>query len=268
MNGLVISVKNGVRILRFNRPSKLNAIDDSIMNNLISSLYEASSDPETVITVITGTGDYFTAGNDLGNFLKKPEDRSEFIPPKELKGNHPAELLTNPFYVFIATLIDFPKPLIAVVNGPAVGMGVTMLGLCDVVYASDRATFHTPFMSLALCPEGCSSFTFPRIMGPQRANEMLMFNKKITAKRAFDLGFATQLFAHDQLDQVWPLLDKMAALPPGAMASAKALIRDPIREELHQVNQLENIELVQRILSDEARDIIKKMVKKKKKSNL
>ncbi|CAL4144105.1 unnamed protein product, partial [Meganyctiphanes norvegica] len=216
----------------------------------------------------TGTGDYFTAGNDLANFLKKPEDRTEFTPPKELQGNHPEELLINPFYVFIATLIDFPKPLIAVVNGPAVGMGVTMLGLCDIVYASDRASFHTPFMSLALCPEGCSSLTFPQIMGPQRANEMLLFSKKITAKDAHEVGLVTQMFPHNQLEQVWPLLDKMAALPPGALVTAKALVRDPIREQLHKVNRTENILLVERILSDEARQIIKKMVKGSRKSRL
>ncbi|KAJ7338497.1 hypothetical protein JRQ81_012396, partial [Phrynocephalus forsythii] len=85
---------------------------------------------------------------------------------------------------FVSHFIEFPKPLVAVVNGPAIGISVTLLGLFDIVYASDKATFQTAFSQLGLTPEGCSAYTFPKIMGPAKANEMLIFNSKITANQA------------------------------------------------------------------------------------
>lgn len=110
--------------------------------------------------------------------------------------------------------IDFPKPLIAVVNGPAVGISVTLLGLFDVVYASDRATFHTPFSHLGQSPEGCSSYIFPKMMGPSKAAEMLIFGKKLTAREALAQGLVTAVFPDDTFQkEVWARLKAYAKLP-------------------------------------------------------
>jgi len=262
---LAVSVKDGVRIIRFNRPEKKNALGVSIMLNIVPLLNEAAADPKTVITVITGTGDYFTAGNDMNNFMADPKD----IPSNEVsEGNDdddPAKAASSTFGKIVTTLIDFPKPLIAIVNGPAIGFGVTLLGLCDVVYASDRATFHTPFMKLALCPEGSSSLTFPKMMGPQNASEMLMFGRKLTAEEAAQQGLITRVYPHDSLDQAWAQVYQWAKLPPGAMAAAKALIRAPIRKQLHNANETECKVLTERLQTDEAVEAIINFLSRKSK---
>ncbi|VEL26599.1 unnamed protein product [Protopolystoma xenopodis] len=119
----------------------------------ITALHDASNDRTVKIVAVTGAGDYFSSGNDLSNFTmtKSPLEMAE-----EAKS-----LLLR----FVAAFIDFPKPLVALVNGPAVGISVTTLGLYDYIFAADNATFHTPFTSLGQTPEGCSSYTFPKVMG-------------------------------------------------------------------------------------------------------
>jgi len=261
---LASSVKDGVRIIRFNRPEKKNALDVSIMLNIVPLLNQAAADPNTVITVITGTGDYFTAGNDMNNFMADPKDISEDEMSEGGEAD-PAKTASSNFGKIVTALIDFPKPLIAIVNGPAIGFGVTLLGLCDVVYASDRATFHTPFMKLALCPEGSSSFTFPNMMGPQNASEMLMFGKKLTAEEAVRQGLVARVYPHNSLNQAWDQVYQWAKLPPGAMASAKALIRAPVKGQLHKANQTECNVLTERFKTDEAIEAIINFLSRKSK---
>lgn len=262
---LAVSVKDGVRIIRFNRPEKKNALGVSIMVNIVPILHQAAADPNTVLTVITGTGDYFSAGNDMNNFMADPKD----IPRDEMseggEDDDLAKAASSTFGKIVTALIDFPKPLIAIVNGPAIGFGVTLLGLCDVVYASDRATFHTPFMKLALCPEGSSSFTFPNMMGPQNASEMLMFGRKLTAEEAVRQGLVARVYPHDSLNQAWDQVYQWAKLPPGAMAAAKALIRAPVRKQLHKANDTECNVLTERLQSDEAIEAIINFLSRKSK---
>ncbi|XP_042870357.1 enoyl-CoA delta isomerase 2-like [Penaeus japonicus] len=238
---LVEVVKDGVYIIRFNRPKKKNAFNDKIMLGLAPALERAAANPEAAIVVVTGTGDYFTSGNDLSNFTKGGGSGGSGA--SEGKGETNLELLAKAangsFNRLVKALIDFPKPLVAIVNGPAVGIGVTMLGLCDVVYASNRAVFHTPFVSLAQAPEGCSSYLFPRIMGPGKAAEMLLFGKKMTAEEACNLGLVTEVFPDEHMDQIWPRLHQWAKLPPIAMQRAKNLMRSHLKDKLHEVNDLE-----------------------------
>ncbi|KAH9490097.1 Enoyl-CoA delta isomerase 2, mitochondrial [Bulinus truncatus] len=148
------------------------------------ALKEAATDDSYRIAVITGTGDYYCSGNDLSNFTNISMDK---IPQMAKDGRY---VLLD----FVNAFIEFPKPLIAIVNGPAVGISVTTLGLCDVVYATDKATFHTPFSSLGQSPEACSSYTFPKLMGYAKASEMLLFNKKITAVEARERNLVSDVF--------------------------------------------------------------------------
>lgn len=110
--------------------------------------------------------------------------------------------------------INFSKPLIGVVNGPAVGISVTLMGLFDYVFASDKATFNAPFTKIAQSPEACSSYTFPRLMGPIKASEFLLFNRKLTAQEAFERNLVTEVLSHDKFEtEVWKKIEEFSKLP-------------------------------------------------------
>ncbi|XP_069586820.1 enoyl-CoA delta isomerase 2-like isoform X2 [Ranitomeya imitator] len=198
----VVSGDNITKIY-LNRPDKKNAITLQMYREIGLALDEAAKD-DSVITVLTGFGDYFCSGNDLNNFTNIPPEG------KEKMAKDSAVVLE----AFVSKFIDFPKPLIAVVNGPAVGISVTILGLFDLVYATDRATFHTPFSQLGQSPEGCSSYTFPRIMGLSKAVEVLLFNKLLTAHEACKLGLVTEVFPDSTFQkEVWERLKAYGELP-------------------------------------------------------
>ncbi|XP_053570672.1 enoyl-CoA delta isomerase 2 isoform X2 [Bombina bombina] len=243
---LQVSNEDNITKIILNRPEKKNAITHQMYSELVRAL-EAAGKDESVITVLTGLGDYFCSGNDLNNFTNIPPEG------KEKMAKDAAVLLEG----FVSSFIDFPKPLIAVVNGPAVGISVTILGLFDLVYATDRATFHTPFSQLGQTPEGCSSYTFPKIMGLAKASEVLLFNKKLTAHEACKLGLVTEVFPDSTFQrEVWEKLKVYSSLPKNSLAFSKQLIRSTEKEKLHAVNVQECERLIERWLSDECMNAI------------
>ncbi|XP_053106060.1 enoyl-CoA delta isomerase 2-like isoform X2 [Hemicordylus capensis] len=234
---LLVTTEDNITKITLNRPDKKNAINLVMYREITQALEEAAKDNST-LTVITGCGDYYCSGNDLNNF-----------------GENLEEILKNDgkwLKDFVKHFIDFPKPLIAVVNGPAIGISVTLLGLFDLVYATDRAVFQTLFSQLGQTPEGCSTYTFPKIMGPAKANEMLLFNKKLTADEARTQGLVTEVFADSTFQgEVWTKLKAYANFPKNSLALSKQLIRSVEKETLHAVNSRECDQLVERCFSDE-----------------
>ncbi|XP_048204490.1 enoyl-CoA delta isomerase 2 isoform X2 [Perognathus longimembris pacificus] len=252
---VVVTSEDGITKIMFNRPAQKNAITTQMYREVILALKTASKD-NSAITVITGNGDYYSSGNDLTNFTKIPPGGIEEV------AKSGAILLRE----FVDCFIDFPKPLVAVVNGPAVGIPVTLLGLFDAVYASDQATFHTPFSHLGQTAEGCSSYTFPKIMGPAKAAEMLIFGKKLTAREACAQGLVTEVFPESTFQkEVWTRLKAYAKLPPNAMRISKELIRSNEKEKLHAVNAEECTTLQGRWLSDECMNAIVNFLSQKAK---
>merc|ERR1711990_35068 len=223
-------------------------------DELQKALKEGAEDDSVVLAAMTGSGDYYCSGNDLGNFMNITPDQ---MAAHAVKGGNILEDYVNAY-------VDFPKPLIGVINGPAVGVGVTALGLFDAVYATHSATFHTPFSALGQSPEACSSDTFPKILGPLKANEMLMFNAKLTASEASSLGLVTQVFPDDQFqDQVWEKINSMATLPKGSLRYSKELSRpEAERTRLKAVNRAECDRLVERWQSAECVNAIMKFFAK------
>ncbi|KAF7708940.1 hypothetical protein HF521_017997 [Silurus meridionalis] len=220
--------------------------EPEMYNELMEALDFAGKN-DSVITVFTGSGDFYCSGNDLNNFTKIPEGGVEKM------AKDAGELLRR----YVKAYIDFPKPLIAVINGPAVGISVTILGLFDVVYATESATFHTPFSNLGQSPEGCSSYTFPKTMGAAKASEILLFNKKLTATQACELGLVTEVFPDSSFQsEVWTRLKAYAKLPPNSLALSKQLIRQVEKDKLHAVNDAEVDRLIERWLSDECMQAI------------
>ncbi|KAM4606108.1 enoyl-CoA delta isomerase 2 [Polymixia lowei] len=243
---LLVTTEDDITTIKLNRPAKKNAITTEMYNEIIRALEQAAKD-DSVITVFTGAGDFYCSGNDLTNFTKIPEGGIQQM------AKDGGELLRK----YVKAYIDFPKPLVAMVNGPAVGVSVTVLGLFDVVYATERATFHTPFSQLGQSPEGCSSYTFPKMMGTAKASEMLLFNKRLTAVQACDQGLVTEVFPDGSFQsEVWTRLKAYAKLPRNSLSLSKQLIRAVDRQRLHEVNDSEVERLVERWLSDECMEAV------------
>lgn len=155
-----------------------------------------------------------------------------------------------PLISMVQAFIRFPKLLIAIVNGPAIGIAATVIALCDIIYAAENAYFLTPFTNLGLCAEGCSSLTFPRILGTSKANEMLMLNHKMSAQEAFAFGFVACVYKNER--EIWAKLNQISHLPIGSIKANKRLIRKFTIDELEQANLNENDELNERFSSEEA----------------
>ncbi len=210
-----ISVNRDEAVMRiaFNRPEKKNAITAVMYAALADALEEAERDDAVRAVLFEAAGDMFTAGNDIGDFMSG--------------GASPADPhQTPPVMRFLFALAKAEKPLIAAVQGGAVGVGVTMLFHCDLVYASKNATFHTPFVDLALVPEAASSLLLPQIAGHQRAAEMLLAGKKIDAARARELGFVNEVVAHEATgDAGLTAAREIAAKAPAAVRLTKNLMR-------------------------------------------
>ncbi|XP_075411367.1 enoyl-CoA delta isomerase 2 isoform X1 [Tenrec ecaudatus] len=252
---LVVTSEDGITKIMFNRPTKKNALNHQMYQELMAAL-EAAGKDDSAITVITGNGDYYSSGNDLNNFTQSLHGDLE-------KSAQDAAISLRDF---VGCFIDFPKPLIAMVNGPAVGICVTLLGLFDVIYASDRATFHTPFSHLGQSPEGCASYMFPKIMGSAKAAEMLLFGKKITAREACAQGLVTEVFPDATFQkEAWTRLKVYAKLPPNAMRISKQLIRNMEKEKLHAINSEECRVIQSRWQSEECANAIMNFLSRKAK---
>ncbi|XP_049862521.1 enoyl-CoA delta isomerase 2-like isoform X3 [Schistocerca gregaria] len=165
---LDVTQRKGLLIITINRPNKKNAFSRKMYEGVTQILNDAAHNDEVSIVAFTGAGDYYSSGNDLSGYSDY-EGASTGFNAKT----------TDTVKNMVTAFIDFPKILVAVVNGPAIGIAVTKLGLCDIVFASEKATFRTPFTILGLCAEGCSTYTFPRIMGTSKS---LMANKKLMRK--------------------------------------------------------------------------------------
>jgi len=245
--------------ITLNRPKRLNSMVQKMYLQISEHLQSTVDDESIKLVVITGVGKYFTGGADLTEMLSVERE---------------AEPNFDHFKNFVKCLINFPKPILAVVNGPAVGVGVTMLPHCDVVYASSSATFTTPFSKIGISPEACSSHMFPAIMGIGKASEMLLFNKMMTAEEASAAGLVTQVFPPDRLHvEVDKRIKEMVDLPLKSLLYGKELMRSHHRAALLQKNDEECARLVQRFTSNDiviqfAKFMREKQAKKQKKSKL
>jgi len=252
---LIVTQQDNYTKIILNRPTRKNAITVEMYEEIILALNEASTN-NSVLTLITGAGDYYCSGNDLSNFMT--------IQPHQMKqiAIESGDLLRR----YIEAYINFPKPLIAAVNGPAIGVAVTVLGLFDTVYASDKSTFSTPFSKLGQSPEGCSSYTFPKIMGHAKACEMMLFNRQMNSQEALDCGLVTRLFPHQTfVSDVENVVKEMASLPAKSLIYSKSLMRQHETELLHKVNQAECDRLVERWPSEDCVNAVMKFFQDKMK---
>lgn len=211
----------------FNRPDKKNALTHEMYDAIADAMIAAEANPSVRIIVFKGTPGCFSSGNDMVDFLERPPHL--FCVP----GAPP------PVERVIQALHDAKKPLVAVVDGYAIGLGTTMLFHCDLVYASDTSIFGTPFTALSVTPECGSSYLMPRMLGYPQAAELLMLSDRVRAQDAFRMGFVTRLFPQEALEtEADAKIQKLASLPPQAVLTAKALMRRP-EEPLQRRMQIE-----------------------------
>jgi enoyl-CoA hydratase/carnithine racemase len=200
--------------LRLNRPGKKNAITAAMYAAMADALVEAEADPAVRVVIIGGSGGIFTSGNDLKDFQQAPPVGAD-----------------KPVYRFIGAIAGFSKILVAAVDGPAIGIGTTMLLHCDIVLASPAALFHLPFVDLGLVPEAASSLLFPRLVGRQAAARHLILAEPFDAKTALGYGLVAEIVEADALEaRARAVAERIAAKPPEAVRIAKRLIRGDTAE--------------------------------------
>jgi len=178
---VLFEVKRHVATITFNRPERYNAWTLEMIAAMQESLKQCAADDNIQAAIITGSGLYYCSGVDFSSSMKPmwPSTLLAFARDRN-------KALFDSF-------LDFPKPLFAAVNGPAIGASVTSAALCDAVLASSSATFHTPFRALGVVPEGCSSVNFPKLMGETHAKVMLEEGRKLSAAEACDFGLISQV---------------------------------------------------------------------------
>lgn len=238
------SLSENLAIIEFVRGEQLNSFVSQQYQDLSDTLRELKANPNVSCAILTGRGRFYSSGHDLRQQLsgQMEGDQREFL--KKMIEQNAKQLIIE--------LINFDKPIIAAVNGPAVGVACTTLQLCDVIYCADTASFHVPFMQLGFCAEGCSSLLFPMVMGLSKANEMLLMGKKFSAEEAKQCNFVSDIFPRDNfMDEVLQRARKMASFPPNALKQTKGLTRDPMRQTLLETNERELTTLLDRFLSDE-----------------
>lgn len=225
-----------VLTLRFNRPDKRNAITQAMYTTLAEALHKAAEDDACRVVVFAGTEDCFTAGNDLKDFMTGLE----------------GDLTDAPVLRFLRVAAQFPKPMIAAVNGHAVGIGTTLLMHCDLICAGDNSKFQLPFTSLGLVPEFASSLLLPRITGYPKAAEWLLLGQPFGPVEAKEAGLINAIAPSDQVEaQVMHWAQTLAEQPPEALRASRALMRATSTEDTMQAIEREAEVFQQRLQSKE-----------------
>jgi enoyl-CoA hydratase/carnithine racemase len=204
-----ITRNSGVLELELARADKRNALTHEMYATLAAELRAAAGDEQLRAILIHGSSNIFCGGNDIVDFLERPPQ------PRD-----------SAVRAFIDALVANPLPLVAAVEGPAIGIGTTLLLLCDLVYAGEGARLQMPFVALGLCPEAGSSQLLPALAGPRLAAELLVLGEPLDAQRAAAIGLINRaLPAGQALDTARAQAQRLASLPPTALRETMALLR-------------------------------------------
>jgi enoyl-CoA hydratase/carnithine racemase len=206
---ILVNTEAGVTTLTLNRVEKKNSITAAMYAAMADALEAAAADPSVRVLLLQGHATVFSAGNDIGDFL-----------------NQPPAGMASPVFRFLRGIATFPKPLIAAVCGPAVGVGTTLLFHCDLVYAGDNAAFSMPFVNLGLCPEAASSLLVPQMFGYHRAAEALLLGEPFMAEAAQEVGLVNRVVPPMEANGVAQLVArKLAAKPLTSLIETKRLMK-------------------------------------------
>lgn len=225
---LLIEDRGTTRIFTLNRPEVLNAVDNQMRVELIAALRAADADDRVRVVIITGAGRAFCAGADLERFKKIYE------------ANDPEQVEYFTHVHFPQAFADFSKPLIAAVNGPAVGVGFTMPMMCDIRLASTKAMMIAGFVRVGVTPEFGSSFNLPRLVGMGKAMELALTARPVQAEEALSLGLVNELVEPEALmDRAIEMAEAIAQWPAPAVRMAKAVLKMGADSTLQQAMEIE-----------------------------
>ena len=219
MQDILIDTTDGVMTLTLNRVEKKNSFTQAMYAACAAALEQSSNDNAVRAVVLQGHATIFSAGNDIGDFLSAPPASQD-----------------SPVFHFLRALATFPKPLVAAVCGPAVGIGTTLLFHCDLVYAGDNAAFSMPFVNLGLCPEAGSSLLVPQMMGYHRAAEALLLGEPFMAEAALEVGLVNRIVPPMEANGVAQAqARKLAAKPLSSLVETKRLMKKGQTAQVLQV---------------------------------
>jgi len=209
MSDILVHTEDGVTTLSFNRLERKNSITAAMYAAMADAVEQAAADAAVRVLLIQGHETVFSAGNDIGDFLNQPPATQD-----------------APVFRFLRAIAGFPKPLIAAVSGPAVGIGTTLLFHCDLVYAGDNAAFSMPFVNLGLCPEAASSLLVPQMFGYHRAAEALLLGEPFMAEAALEAGLVNRVLPPTEANAyAQAQARKLAAKPLSSLIETKRLMK-------------------------------------------
>lgn len=238
---------NRVLRLALNRPEKKNALTLDMYETLTSELQRARTDSEIRVVLLCGEGGSFTAGNDLFDFLNDPPTEESSV-----------------VFRFLRQASTFPKPLLAAVEGHAVGIGTTILLHCDLAYAAPSAKFQLPFVNLGLVPEAASSLLLPKTIGLKRASELLLFGEQFSADTAYQYGLINEIIPSDELlHTVTERAEDLAQKPPASLRLSKELLRAHNAQNVQDTMRKEGKHFIQALPGPEAQEALTAFIEKR-----
>jgi len=245
MSNITVTRSDAVLTISLDRPEKMNALTRDMYADLARALNEAAGDFGVRAVILTSSGDHFTAGNDIKDFLELPPTSED-----------------STVKLFLDAILEFPKPLLAAVKGNAIGVGTTMLLHCDVVVADPKTSFSMPFVSLGLVPEAGSSLLFPALVGYQRAAKIFLTGESFSAESAQEMGLVAEI-SSDSYATALKIAQQIAAQPPTAVINTKALIKASKHDAVAAVMKAEFELFAMALTSDEAMEAFMNFMAKK-----
>jgi enoyl-CoA hydratase/carnithine racemase len=238
---IVIETTEAIARIQIARPERKNAITAAMYAALAEAVAAAQADESVRVILLHGQPDVFSAGNDLEDFLRTPPQQQD-----------------APVFQFMAALSGAAKPVVAAVNGAAVGIGTTLLLHCDLVYCADDSRFSLPFVNLGLCPEFGSSLLLPLAAGYHRAAEKLLLGEPASAEEALELGLVNRILPPGEvLALAKRQCARLALLPPTALRETKRLLKAGWREATARAIGDESAAFVRLLQSADAREAFK-----------
>jgi enoyl-CoA hydratase/carnithine racemase len=245
---ILLHTEDGVTTLTLNRVDKKNSITAAMYAQMADALAHAAGQAEVHVVVIQGDATVFSAGNDIGDFLHNPPAGDG-----------------SPVFRFLHGIAAFPKPIVAAVCGPAVGIGTTMLLHCDLVYAGDNAAFSVPFVNLGLCPEAASSLLIPQMFGYHRAAEALLLGEPFMAEAALEVGLVNRVLPPTEVNgYAQAQARKLAAKPLSSLIETKRLMKKGQAATIAQVMKEEGASFGRMLREPAAREAFGAFMERRK----